>query len=62
MPLYKTAEPFCGFGHKSLFSAKLRRFACKPELKGDQVGALPSIYGMPHTADVKNATARVAFL
>ena len=35
MPLHKTAEPFCGFGHKSLFSAKLRRFACKPELKGD---------------------------
>ena len=36
LPLCKTALPFWNLRCKSLFfSAKLRRFACKPELKDD---------------------------
>ena len=46
--------------HPLIFSVRLRlnyeNFDSPFGLpQGDQVGALPSIYGMPHTADVKNS-------
>ena len=41
LPLCKTELPFWNLRCKSLsFSAKLRRFACKPELKDDGWGGL----------------------